>query len=329
MAVLLAGSPPAAAQEDEVFPGPDPERPYTGYTRGDGTIVLDDESYCRLIMGAALGDEALTYVRLLDQSKKQKKARQAAFTADADADALARCTEALTAYRGAASEGSSDTPDPLTAWARRTAVVPAALVDLLPADLVAQPLALTDEIGPAARTSGHGDLVSTPFSMSPGPWLAELDAVTCTEWDGALRNARDPETSFPLQGTREYLYGIDGGYYYWDVTASDCDWSVDLAPVVLGPDPTPTPAPRAVVPALFGPEWRNYNPDWLNAAEAREAVLAAGLTTGTCHLEDGGRQNRVWKQEPVAGSLVEFGSAVDVWIASDCDVYDGDRIFLE
>ncbi len=34
---------PAAAQGQEEFPGPDPEAPFTGFTRGDGTIVLEDE----------------------------------------------------------------------------------------------------------------------------------------------------------------------------------------------------------------------------------------------------------------------------------------------
>jgi beta-lactam-binding protein with PASTA domain len=88
------------------------------------------------------------------------------------------------------------------------------------------------------------------------------------------------------------------------------------------------------VPALFGPEWDRYpnapNPDFLTAAQAREAVLAAGLVTGSCTLDDSGNgSGRVWKQEPVAGSLVEYGTPVDVWVASDCDVYTGERVILE
>jgi hypothetical protein len=207
------------------------------------------------------------------------------------------------------------------------------MVALLPDDFVAQPLPRPDDIGAAARTSGVGDLVSAPFSVTPGPWLAELDAVGCAEWAGALRDARDPARSFALADTREYLYELDGGHYYWDVTASDCQWSVDLVPVELGPEPTPTPEPRAVVPALFGPSWNRYpdakNESFLTAAQAREAVLDAGLTTGTCHEERGNRRDRVWKQDPKAGTLVDYGSPVEVWLAQDCDVYQGDRIVME
>ena len=161
----------------------------------------------------------------------------------------------------------------------------------------------------------------------------KLDAVECEAWSGSLRDARDPARAFALEDSREYLYELDGGHYYWDVEASDCAWSVDLAPVVLGPDPTPTPEPRAVVPALHGPEWSRYpdapNVDFLTPALAREAVLAAGLTTGTCHQEQDNKSDRVWRQDPPAGTLVEFGSPVEVWVERDCDVYLGERVALE
>lgn len=335
LAVLVAVALPIAAQEE--FPGADPERPLSGYTRGDGTIVLDDASYCRYLLTAALGDERLTYVSLLDKSKKQKKARSGAFAAASDEEVLARCEEALAAFRseeGTEAEAEPAGADALPGWARRAPVVPQALAALLPSDFVAQPLASADEIGPAARTSGFGDVVSAPFSVTPGPWLAELDASGCDSWSGTLRDARDPERSFELAGTREYLYELEAGHYYWDVSSSACDWSVDLVPVVLGPEPTPTPEPRAVVPALFGPEWNRYpdapNADWLTPALAREGVFAAGLTTGACVLDDSpNRGNRVWRQEPVAGTLVDFGTPVDVWAGADCDIYLGERVELE
>lgn len=325
---LLLGAVPLAAQDEEQFPGSDPERPLAGYTRGDGTIVLEDESFCRFVLGTALGERRLTYVDLLDKSKKQKKARGAGFTADADEAVIGRCVEALSAFR-------ADPADEvvLPGWAHRAPVVPETLAALLPDDFVARPLAQPDEVGPAARTSGEGSLVSAPFAVAPGPWLAELDAVDCATWEGQLRDAQDPARSFPLEGTRDYLYELEAGHYYWDVTASDCAWSVDLVPVVLGPDPTPTPEPQAIVPALFGPDWNRFpdapNPDFLTPAQAREAVLAAGLTTGSCALEDGKRQDRVWRQEPVAGALVEYGTPVDIWVARDCDLYTGDRVLVE
>lgn len=317
---------PLAAQPAEEFPALD-QSPLTGYTRGDGTIVLDDVAFCRHLLDASFGSARLTYAALLDKSRQQKQARKAAFVAGSEQEALDRCAAALTAY---STEPPLQDGDIVPGWARRAPVVPAALAGLLPDDLVANPLALTDEVVPAQRTSGSGDLVSAPFSVTPGPWLAQLDAVGCDSWAGTLRDARDPGRAFELRDTREYLYELGGGYYYWDVSAPDCDWSVDLVPVVLGPDPTPTPAPRAVVPNLIGDAWDNYpgagNPSWLNAAEAREAVLAAGLTTGTCHVQSRGRADRVWQQEPLAGTLLPFGSPVDIWIAGDCDVYAGDRL---
>ena len=326
-AVLALVAAPVAGQEREEFPPADAGEVLSGYTRGDGTIVLDDASFCRYLLGSAFGDQRLTYLALLDKSKKQKKARAGAFVAADDEVAVAACVSALDAF------GSDDADDGLPGWARRAPVVPESLVTLLPDDFLARPLPELDAIGAAARTSGEGDLVSEPFSVTPGPWLAELDAADCDEWSGALRDARDPERSFELVDAREYLYELGGGHYYWDVTASDCEWRVDLVPVVLGPDPTPTPPPRAVVPALFSPDWNPYpdapNPEHLTAAQAREAVLAAGLTTGECYPEDANRKDRVWKQEPVAGSLVEHGSPVDVWIRFDCDVYLGDRVILE
>jgi hypothetical protein len=327
-ALLAMASVGAIAQEPEEFLGPDAEAPLAGYTRSDGTVVLTDESFCRYLLGASVGEERLTFVDLLDKSKKQKRARRAAFSAT-DEPAVQRCVAVLTASR---TEAPGD--DTLAAWARAAAVVPEALAGLLPEDFVAAPLAQPDQIGEAARTSGFGDVVSAPFTLTPGPWLAELDAAACASWDGTLRDARDPDTSFALRDSREYLYDLPGGHYYWDVTASDCDWSVDLVPVVLGPDPTPTPQPQAIVPALFLPGWDRMpnaeNPGHLTAAEAREAVLAAGLVTGRCTLDDSGKHGtRVWKQEPISGAVVDFGTAVDIWVAVDCDVYEGTRVLLE
>ncbi len=327
-ASLIVASLGALAQESQEYLGPDADAPLSGYTRTDGTVVLTDASFCRYLLGTVIGDERLTYVDLLDKTKKQKRAKRAAFSAT-DEGAVARCVEVLTASR-------TDVPedDTLAAWARAAAVVPESMAGLLPEDFTAEPLAQPDEIGAAARTSGFGDLVSAPFTVTPGPWLAQLDATACAAWDGTLRNAREPDDAITLEDSREYLYDLEGGHYYWDVSASDCDWSVDLVPVVFEPDPTPQPTPQAIVPALFAGDWnpRPHAPNskHLTAVQAREAVLAAGLITGTCH-QDGSsdRQNRVWKQEPIAGMLVEPGSAVEVWVATDCDVYEGKRVILD
>ena len=320
------------AQENEEFLGPDAEAPLAGYTRSDGTVVLTDESFCRYVLGVAVGDEPLTYVQLLDKTKKQKKARKAAFSATDEA-AVSRCVEVLNASRTDAPDG-----DTLAAWARSSAIVPESMAGLLPDDFAAEPLAQPDEVGSAARTSGFGDLVSAPFSVPPGPWLAELDAADCASWSGALRDARAPESTFPMESGREYLYELDGGHYFWDVTASDCEWSVDLVPVVLGPEPTPLPTPdlRVPVPALHGTDWGRRFETFLTAPQAREALLAAGLTVGACVEEpktfEGAPPvdpDRVWDQDPVPGTLVQPGSAIDVWMTSACDVLRGDRVLLE
>lgn len=326
--LALVAASPVTAQETDEFPAAEPDAPLTGTTRGDGTIVLEDASFCRFLLESAFGDARLTYVGLLDRSKKQKKAREGAFEAGTNEDAVAGCVEALTAFRNEATDD-----DTVPGWARRSPVVPASIEQLLLPDFVAQPLAQPEAVGSAARTTGFGDQISSPFSVTGGPWLAELDATSCDRWSGTLHDARDPSRAFELLDAREYLYELEPGHYYWDVSASDCEWSVDLAPVVLGPVPTPTPEPRAVVPALHGPEWNRYpdapNPDFLTAAQAREAVLAAGLVTGTCHQEGDNKRDRVWRQEPIAGSTVDFGSPVEVWIERGCDIYSGDRVVSE
>jgi len=328
-AALMVVATPAIAQQTEEFPQPGFDTPLDGYTRGDGTVVLTDESFCRFLLGSLWGNDRLTFSDLIDKTKKQKKARAAAFEPASDEATLARCSDAVAAFR-------SDPPDDDTvaAWARRSPVVPEAFAGLLPDDFVARPLAQAAPVGDAARTSGFGSVVSAPFAVDGETWLAELDAVACEAWSGILRNARDADISFELTGNREYLYNIVPGHYYWEVAASDCDWSVDLASVELGADPDATPAPRLPVPKLFGDKWRpgaSPNEDFLNATQARQAVLEAGFTVGECVEEAHERvfAGRVWGQDPAAGTLLEAGSPVDVFIVSDCDVVLGDRIVLE
>ena len=331
MLALVAGALPALAQDREQFPQPGSELPLDGYTRTDGTIVLSDEAFCRYLLGSLWSDDELTFADLIDKSKKQKAARGAAFAPGSDADTLARCADIIGAFR-------TDPPedDTVAAWARRSPVVPEALATLLPDDFEARPLAQPDEVGAAARTSGFGDTVSAPFEMDSATWLAEVDAVGCSEWTGTLRNARDASDNIELTGIREYLYNVDPGHYYWEVSAPACDWSIDLVPVGLGPDPDAIS--RVPVPQLFGDGWvqGEANESYLTATQARQALLDAGLVVGTCTegpLFVAGQGNigagRVWGQDPVPGTLLELGSPVDVFIVSDCDIVRGDRVLLE
>jgi len=330
LAALLVGALPVLAQESEEFLQLGSDIPLEGYTRTDGTIVLSDEAFCRHLLGGLWGGDRLTYVDLIDRTKKQKKARRAAFAASSDEETVARCAGIIGAFRADPPED-----DALAAWARRAPVVPEALAGLLPADFVARPLARPGEVGDAARTAGFGDTVSAPFEMSTETWLAEVDAGGCSEWTGSLRNARDAGDLVELTGIREYLYNVDPGHYYWEVSASDCDWSVDLVPIELGPDPDATPVPRVPVPQLFGDEWSTVgsqgNPEYLTATLARQTLLEAGLMVGECTEQASGhvREGRVWGQDPQPGTLVELGSPVDIFIVSDCDVVAGDRVILE
>ena len=339
MTALMANAMPAAAQQPEQqaeqFPQPGSDQPLDGYTRADGTIVLGDEAFCRHLLGSLWSDQELTFAALIDKSTKQKRARGAAFQPASDEDTLDRCVGIIGAFRVDLPQDDSPEDDTIAGWARRSPVVPESLASLLPDDYKARPLAQPDEVGPAARTTGFGDTVSAPFEMEAQTWLAQVDAVACSAWSGTLRDARDAGNAIELTGIREYLYGIEPGHYYWDVSAPACDWSVDLVPVELGSDPAATPAPRVPVPKLFGENWsRTYgetNPGYLTATQARQAILDAGFTVGECIEGESGfvDKGRVWGQEPMPGTLLEAGSPVDVSIVSDCDVVLGDRIILE
>ncbi len=338
-ATLVMAALPALAQESPPVPEPTPvpeyapferppiEAPVEGYTRSDGTIVLTDEGFCSYLLGSIWDEDELTFSALIDRSKKQKKARGAAFQPVTDVAVLQRCADTLNAFRLGLPED-----DPLAAWARQNPVVPEALAALLPADLLRDPLAQPAPVGDGARTSGFGDLLSAPFGLTGGTYFVQVDSAACATWSGSLRGAGNPSLEFgPVEG-QNYLYDVAPANYYWDISAPGCDWSVDLVAVDLGPEPTATPAPRAVVPKLFGDEWVDNiavkNEDFLTAAQARAAILAAGLDVGSCTEEAHPpiRPGQVWNQDPPAGTLLEIGSTVDVWIGSDCDIVMGDRI---
>ena len=57
----------------------------------------------------------------------------------------------------------------------------------------------------------------------------------------------------------------------------------------------------------------------------------AGLVPGTCHTDTSGSRTdaKIWQQEPVAGSLVDFGTTVDIWVGLDCDIYEGTRVAVD
>ena len=110
-----------------------------------------------------------------------------AFLPASNAGVLQRCSDVLNAFRLDAPE-----EDPLAVWARSGPVVPEALADLLPADLLSNPLAEPQAIGDGSRTSGFGDLFSAPLGLTGGTYFVQVDDRACDSWAGSLKCARDP-----------------------------------------------------------------------------------------------------------------------------------------
>ena len=333
---LLVAALPVVAQEPgyDQFERPAPQPPVEGFTRGDGTLILKDTDFCSYLLGSLWGEQQLTFTSLIDRSKKQKKARKAAFQPLTDVAVLERCADILNAFRLQSLDGDSLAP-----WARSGPVVPESLANLLPADFLTDPLAEPEPVGDGTRTSGYGAVLSSPLGLTGGTYFVEVNARACESWSGVLRGARDSLVDLGTIDGHAYLYDVPPANYYWDVDAPDCDWSVDLVTVDLGPEPTPTPLSKATVPKLFGVDWdRNVgatNPEWMPAAAARQALHDAGLTTGSCTLQVKSETTRVWpgrvwQQDPPPGAQVEIGTPVNVWIGErDCDIFTGDRIELE
>lgn len=320
---LVLSAIPAFGQDAEPEVSPDPasaafERPSVGVPlagdqRDDGIIVLADTDFCSYLFGEVWGNEKLTFRGLIDRTKKQKKAKKAAFQPYADEAALQRCASVLDAFRQEAPEGDS-----LPAWAREAPVVPAAVAVLLPPDLSERPLAEPADIGDGARTSGFGDSTSAPFSLWGGAYFVDVNAPACESWTGTIRSAPDPTAEAAVVEDTRYLYGIPLGNYFWDIAAPDCDWSVDLVVYELPPDPTPTPTPKVEVPALVGQTWNRggENPAFLTPAAAAEALIEAGLTVNICQVvrDVFVTQGRVAAQDPPPGSLVDPGSSIRVHV---------------
>ena len=204
---LLVTSLPALGQEPEYeeYLRPGLEDPLAGYTRSDGTLILRNQDFCSYLLGSLWGADTLTFTDLIDRSKKQKKARKAAFAPSTDPELLQQCADVLDAFRIRPPEEE----DPLAAWARSGPVVPEALAHLLPADLLNDPLAEPGPIGDGSRTSGFGDLFSAPFGLTGGTYFVQVDDRDCPFWSGALRGARDPSLAFDVADARAYLYDVE------------------------------------------------------------------------------------------------------------------------
>jgi hypothetical protein len=323
--MLGVGATPAAAQEDqEELSLPAIDGTVQGHLRSDDIVVLDDESFCTYMLASLWGTDELTFSRLLDRTKRQKKARRAAFQPASDTDVLTRCVAVLNAYRD-----RSAIEDDLPSWARESAVLPAALARFLPTDATT---ALADPPPPTdgARTEGFGSRQSAPFTLFGGAYYIEPSTEGCASWTGAIRQADAPDNVLATVDGPLNLYDVELGTWFWDVTAPDCDWSVDISPLVIV-EATPTPRPTATVPQLVGVDpWNptdgSQNDDWLTVEAAKAALDAAGLVVGACTeaFEFPYSPGRVIGQEPAPGTVVELGSAVNVTVREPgCAVLTG------
>jgi hypothetical protein len=307
-AASVAGQPP-----EEEFERPFIDAPVTGYERSDDVVVLDDESFCSHLLGMIWADRELTFRDLINRSRGQRPAKRAAFAPVSDDATLASCVSALNAFREQASSG-----DRVADWAREHVVIPEAFAALLPADPATDPLAAPPPPGDGARIGGFGSRTSAPFALFAGDYYIEPDTGSCSSWFATIRRL-DDRSELATVSEPTNLYDVTLANYFWDVTADDCDWSIDITAVAPVPDPTPSPRPMATVPLLVERPGQ-FDPDDppLTTEEAREAILEAGLVVGTCAEEfavavPGGY---VMSQDPVAGTVVELGSAVNVVLRS-------------
>ena len=307
----LAASTTAQPPKEE-FERPFLDEPVTGYERSDDIVVLDDESFCSHLLGLIWADRELTFLDLINKSRQQKPAKREAFAPVSDEATLAACVSGLNAFREEPSTG-----DGVADWAREHAVIPEALAAFLPVDVETDPLATPPPPGDGARTAGFGSRTSAPFTLWDGDYYIEPDTGTCGSWSGAIRRV-DDSSELASVTVATNVYDVAMAHYYWDVTTDDCDWTVDITAMAPLPDPTPTPLPMATVPRLVGSSpWDPTgptNPEWLTVEAALQAILDAGLVVGGCTEAFDLRvpPGYLLAQDPAPGTVVEFGSAVNV-----------------
>ena len=318
--VAIAGSVVAQPPEEE-FDRPFLDEPVTGYERSDDIVVLDDRSFCSHLLGIDLGRTRADVPRP-HQPHAPAEAGQARGVRAGLRRGDARCVR------------------------QRAQRVPRGAVDRRRGR----------RLGPRARRH-PGGLRGAPaggrrdrparHAASPGRWRAHrglreprparrsrCSTATTTSSPTRAPAARGPPrsaasmtppSSRPCPSPRTSTTSSSANYF-WDVTADDCDWSVDITAVAPIPDPTPTPRPMATVPQLAGPgPWvaQQENPEYLTVEQAREALDAAGLRVGACEhvslrVE---APRRVVGQDPAPGTQVPPGSEVNVVVREEgCDV---------
>jgi hypothetical protein len=206
--VAALASPAALAQDYDEFPldGFPEDETFSARRMGDYVIVADDD-YCRMLIGATFGSTA-RYLpeRLVGKASSAQRRGLTRFAAPADAN-TALCADVLS------SLGST--------------ILPESLAPLLELAGQAEPEAPSGE---GLTIEGNGPWVSGRFRLEGGTYLALVAASGCDSWDAVLFDADgDPMTPEPITAT-DLIEDLEPGLYYWSVTASDCDWSLRTLP---------------------------------------------------------------------------------------------------
>ena len=170
-------------------------------------IVIADDDYCRMLIGATFGPTA----RFMPEEMvgKAKKAQRQSLTRFAAPD---------------------DTPTAVcagTLMGLGSTILPESLSSLLELAGETEP---TVPSGDGLQIDGTGPWVSGRFRLEGGAYLALVAASACDSWDAMLMDAAgNPVSTEPITES-DLLEDIEPGVYYWSVMASDCDWSLRTLP---------------------------------------------------------------------------------------------------
>ena len=181
---------------------------------GDYVVVADDD-YCRMLIGATFGPAAKYMPETM--VGKKPKTQQASLTrfAEPGDDNTAICAEVLAGLGGT--------------------VVPESLSALLPQGGGDGPQAPSGE---GLTVSGRGNHASDYFRLDGGLYLAMVENTGCDPWQGMLKTAAGEPVLPEAITESNLLEDIEAGLYYWAVEASDCLWSIRTLP-----EQQQTPAP--------------------------------------------------------------------------------------
>ena len=160
-----------------------------------------------MLIGATFGSTARFVPEgMIGKAKKAQRESLARFAAPGDAT-TALCAEVLVGL------GST--------------ILPESLSPLLELAGETEPAAPSGE---GLEIDGTGPWISGRFRLEGGTYLVLVAASACESWEAMLMDATANPVSSEAITESDLLEGIEPGIYYWNVTASDCDWSLRTLP---------------------------------------------------------------------------------------------------